>query len=58
MDGLRVVRGPNWKWANQDGFEGCVGTVFTSAKEDEIDSAKAQLVSLIHGKTNRYFRVP
>ena len=53
-----MVRGPNWKWANQDGFEGCVGTVFTSAKEDEIDSAKAKLVSLIHGKTNRYFRVP
>ncbi|XP_064610755.1 E3 ubiquitin-protein ligase MIB2-like [Liolophura sinensis] len=25
--GLRVVRGPDWKWANQDGGEGHVGTV-------------------------------
>ena len=25
--GLRVVRGPNWKWEDQDGGEGFVGTV-------------------------------
>ena len=25
--GLRVVRGPDWKWGNQDGGEGTVGTV-------------------------------
>lgn len=25
--GLRVVRGPDWKWGNQDGGEGYVGTV-------------------------------
>ncbi len=25
--GLRVVRGPNWKWDTQDGGEGFVGTV-------------------------------
>ena len=25
--GLRVVRGPDWKWANQDGGDGFVGTV-------------------------------
>ena len=25
--GLRVVRGPNWKWGEQDGGEGGVGTV-------------------------------
>lgn len=25
--GVRVVRGPDWKWANQDGGEGHVGTV-------------------------------
>jgi hypothetical protein len=25
--GLRVVRGPNWKWGTQDGGEGFVGTV-------------------------------
>lgn len=27
MAGLRVVRGPNWKWGNQDASEGYVGTV-------------------------------
>ena len=27
LKGLRVVRGPNWSWGNQDGGEGHVGTV-------------------------------
>lgn len=27
IEGLRVVRGPNWKWGNQDAGEGYVGTV-------------------------------
>lgn len=27
LEGLRVVRGPNWKWGDQDGGEGGVGTV-------------------------------
>jgi len=25
--GIRVVRGPDWKWGDQDGGEGHVGTV-------------------------------
>ena len=25
--GLRVVRGDDWQWDDQDGGEGCVGTV-------------------------------
>jgi len=25
--GLRVVRGPDWKWGDQDGAEGFTGTV-------------------------------
>ena len=25
--GLRLVRGPNWCWGDQDGGDGCVGTV-------------------------------
>ena len=28
--GVRVVRGPDWKWGNQDGGEGSVGTVVHS----------------------------
>lgn len=27
--GVRVVRGPDWKWQSQDGGEGCVGTVIS-----------------------------
>ena len=35
--GMRVVRGPNWKWGEQDGCEGGVGTVvdFVTLKEAE-----------------------
>ena len=25
--GLRVVRGPDWKWGDQDGGEGSLGTI-------------------------------
>ena len=31
--GLRVVRGPDWKWGDQDGGEGCLGTVIESGDE-------------------------
>lgn len=27
LPGMRVVRGPNWRWGGQDGGEGGVGTV-------------------------------
>lgn len=27
LPGMRVVRGPDWKWGEQDGGEGGVGTV-------------------------------
>ena len=30
--GLRVVRGPDWKWGNQDGGDGHVGTVVEIGK--------------------------
>jgi hypothetical protein len=32
--GLRVVRGPNWKWGAQDGGEGFVGTVVKVAEKN------------------------
>ncbi|CAB0015221.1 unnamed protein product [Nesidiocoris tenuis] len=31
--GLRVVRGPDWKWDDQDGGEGCVGTVVVVGRQ-------------------------
>ena len=33
--GLRVVRGPDWKWGDQDGGEGCLGTVAESGDKSE-----------------------
>ncbi len=28
LKGVRVVRGPDWKYGDQDGGEGCIGTVY------------------------------
>ncbi len=36
LEGLRVVRGPNWRWGDQDGGEGGVGTVVGSGRIDRI----------------------
>ena len=36
--GLRVVRGPDWEWGDQDGGEGHVGTVV------ELDVARRAAV--------------
>ena len=33
--GLRVVRGPDWKWGDQDGGEGNIGTVISSTTSTE-----------------------
>lgn len=35
VPGLRVVRGPDWKWAEQDGGEGCVGTLVEVTMSDQ-----------------------
>lgn len=34
---MRVVRGPNWKWGDQDGGEGGVGTVVDYVTSDEAE---------------------
>jgi len=34
--GYRVVRGPDWKWGNQDGGEGHVGTVRSFENSEEV----------------------
>ena len=31
--GIRVIRGPDWSWSDQDGGEGCLGTVIESKKD-------------------------
>jgi len=39
--GLRVIRGPDWKWDDQDGGEGHLGTVvkprFPASRKSVID---------------------
>ena len=39
--GLRVVRGPDWRWGEQDGGEGCLGTVAESADRTETPAGVA-----------------
>ena len=34
--GVRVVRGPDWKWGKQDGGEGHVGTVRNYGSSEEV----------------------
>ena len=39
MKGLRVVRGPDWTWGDQDGGEGHVGTVVAVERRDHEPEA-------------------
>ncbi|XP_038069488.1 E3 ubiquitin-protein ligase MIB1-like [Patiria miniata] len=34
--GVRVVRGPDWEWGDQDGGKGCVGTVVPAQAKDSV----------------------
>lgn len=42
--GLRVVRGPDWKWGNQDDGEGHVGTVVEIGKPGSTTSPDKTVV--------------
>ena len=42
--GLRVVRGPDWKWEDQDGGEGNVGTVIGASSSTEYTTGKVTVV--------------
>ena len=42
--GMRVVRGPDWEWKNQDGGEGSAGTVVKLGQQDEKSPSRPQLV--------------
>jgi len=52
--GLRVVRGRDWKWSNQDGGEGCVGTIVVVGQPGSQSSPdKTAIVQWdLGGKTN------
>lgn len=53
--GLRVIRGPDWKWGNQDGSEGYVGTVIEIGKPGSTTSPdKTVVVQWDHGSRTNY----
>ena len=50
--GLRVVRGPDWKWGDQDGGEGCLGTVIDAG--EEMAAGRAVVVLWDNGNRSNY----
>ena len=52
--GLRVVRGPDWQWGDQDGGEGHVGTVVEVGQPSERDGGRAVVVQWDCGERCRY----
>lgn len=45
--GLRVVRGPDWKWGDQDGGKGATGTVYLeecSFQEKQLQPKRVSVV--------------
>ena len=44
LPGLRVVRGPDWEWGDQDGGEGHVGTVVEVGEPSVSDGGRAVVV--------------
>ena len=54
--GLRVVRGPDWEWGDQDGGEGHVGTVVEVGETSVSDGGggRAVVVQWDCGERSRY----
>ena len=53
--GMRVVRGPDWKWGEQDGGEGGVGTVVECASvETGPEAQRAVIVQWDNGHRCSY----
>ncbi len=45
--GLRVVRGPDWKWGDKDGGEGATGTVYLEECSFQEKQLHPQRVSVV-----------
>ena len=52
--GLRVVRGPDWEWGDQDGGEGYVGTVVEVGEPSVSDGGRTVVVQWDCGERSRY----
>ena len=53
--GLRVVRGQEWKWSNEDGGEGCVGTVIEFHSGRSVGEKSSYLVLWDVGKMKVWY---
>ena len=51
---LRVVRGPDWEWGEQDGGEGHVGTVVEVKEPTNDQEAKSVVVQWDCGERSNY----
>ena len=51
---LRVVRGPDWEWGDQDGGEGHVGTVVEVGEPSVSDGGRAVVVQWDCGERCKY----
>ena len=55
LTGLRVIRGPDWEWSDQDGGEGHVGTVEEVGDHDHSANApRSAIVQWDCGGTSKY----
>ena len=52
--GLRVVRGPDWEWGDQDGGEGHVGTVVEVGEPSVSEGGRAAIVQWDCGERCKY----
>ncbi|XP_063987634.1 E3 ubiquitin-protein ligase MIB2 [Diachasmimorpha longicaudata] len=52
--GAKVVRGPDWKWSNQDGGPGKIGRVMDIRGGDNESSRSVATVTWASGSTNVY----
>ncbi len=52
--GLRVVRGPDWRWGDQDGGEGSVGTITKNGGDEPVGKQKAVVVQWDAGNRCNY----
>ncbi|KAK9888621.1 hypothetical protein WA026_000850 [Henosepilachna vigintioctopunctata] len=55
--GLRIVRGPDWCWGNQDGGEGFAGTVCEIGKSNSVHSPDKTVVVQWDNGTRTNYRV-
>lgn len=55
--GLRVVRGPDWKWEDQDGGEGNVGTIVKIGTESSSKTPDKTVVVIWDNNVETNYRV-